>query len=192
MRLWTIQHIEVIEILDNKGIFFCDISKSDYCDEKEFIKGYEWMVSMMDEHRILRPEMEVKFPIWAWHTRNRKYKRPDLRCRGLGIRGEQMVCIELEIPDSQVLLSDFHLWHFVLNNTWIDNSKCEKEWEERYEWYERQSEELQLQLKRESWKRIFDLEPICTEWYEIGRDIQAVFWCLKKEMITKTFYFVAR
>lgn len=192
MKLWTIQPVEVIKILDNKGIFTCDISESEYYNEKEFIKGYEWMVSMMDEHGIHRPEKEVKFPIWAWHTRNWKHKRPDLRCGGLGIRGEQMVCIELEIPDSQVLLSDYHLWHFVLNDMWIDDSQSEMEWEELHKWYGRQPEEVQLQLKRESWERIFDLNPMRTEWREVGRDVQAVFLELKKEMIRKIDYFVAK
>jgi len=192
MKFWTLQPIRVIEILETKGEFVCDISKSEYCNEYEFIKAYNWMASKMDGHGILRPEKEINFPIWAWHTRNWKQKGPDFRCTGLGRRGERMVCIELEIPNFQVLLSDYNLWHFVLNDMWIDESRCEEEWEEMHNWYDMQPVEVQELLKRESWNRIFDLNPMYTEWREVGRDIQAVFWKLRKEMITKIYYFVAK
>ena len=145
----------------------------------------------MDTKGILRPEEKVRYPLWAWHTRGWKHKKPDLRCSGMGRKGEMMACVEFEIPDSQVLLSDFHLWHFVLNDMWLDESRCEEEWEEMHNWYDTQSAEVQAQLKRESWNRIFDLNPICTDWREVGCDIQAVFWKLRKETITKIYYFIA-
>ena len=191
MKLWTIQPIKVIEILETKGYYLCDISKSEYCNNNEFVKAYEWMVSMMDERGILRPQENVSFPIWAWHTRDWKQKRPDyILTEFVQTKDGMMVCIELEVPDSQVLLSDYNLWNFVLNDIWLDDSQCESDWEEKQKWYNMQMPEVQKMTKRDSWKRIFDLRPLCTEWREVGRDIQGVFWKLKRDMIMKKYYFI--
>ena len=42
-----------------------------------------------------------------------------------GTDGEKMVCMSIEIPDEQVLLSDFGTWHFVLNRWPISDSEEE-------------------------------------------------------------------
>ena len=47
MLLWTIQPLEVLEILDTKGVFTCDeTSKSFNNDLKD---SYDWLVKKMDE-----------------------------------------------------------------------------------------------------------------------------------------------
>jgi hypothetical protein len=67
--------------------------------------------------RIGAPRDGVKYPVWAWYVQEIKHKKLDLRreCRENGSSGEKMVCIELVVPESQVVLSDFYDWHMVLN-----------------------------------------------------------------------------
>ena len=130
MRLWTIQPIEVWEELNKKGYFICNPIKANYISDKEwnFKEAYDWLVGQM-EYRIGRRPNGVSYPIWAWHTRDWQHKKPDLRNIGLGNKGEKSVCIEVEVPDNQVVLTDFDVWHFVLNKWYFDDSYSEEEWE---------------------------------------------------------------
>ena len=64
------------------------------------------------------------YPIWFWHQyKNSKSKRPDLRESGLLSKGTKGVLIEFEKPETEILLSDFNLWHFVLNYWHIANNE---------------------------------------------------------------------
>lgn len=83
MKLWTVQPQEVISIIEKTGEFICDETKSD----KDFRKAYEWIAKEMDKRHIVHPEGLV-LPLWAWHTRDWKHKKPDLRNIGLGTPGE--------------------------------------------------------------------------------------------------------
>ena len=133
MRLWTIQPPEIVDIIENTGKFTCDTALSE--NYQDFHDAYLWLVKEMDKRNICHPQ-ELQLPLWAWHTFNWKHKKPDFRCMGLGTPGQQYVCIEFEIPDNQVLLSDHGHWHFVLNHAWFDDSTCEEELDKLWEWFE--------------------------------------------------------
>ena len=94
MKLWTVQPVEAINIIEKTGAFTCDETKSD----KDFRKAYEWIAKEMDKRQITHPK-DLTLPLWAWHTRDWKHKKPDLRNIGLGTPGEKSVCIEFEIDD---------------------------------------------------------------------------------------------
>lgn len=189
MRLWTIQPPEAIDIIEKTGKFACDTTLSE--NYQDFHDAYLWLVGEMDKRKIHHPE-NLQLPLWAWHTFNWKHKKPDFRRAGLGASGEKNVCIEFEIPDSQVLLSDFYNWHFVLNNSWLDDSICEEEFDKMHEWYDSLNPQKRETIKKKSWQKIFDTTPVCTEWRENGCYIQATFWELRKDMIRDVRYFVAR
>lgn len=95
MKLWTVQPVEAINIIEKTGAFTCDETKSD----KDFRKAYEWIAKEMDKRQITHPK-DLTLPLWAWHTRDWKHKKPDLRNIGLGTPGEKSVCIEFEIDDT--------------------------------------------------------------------------------------------
>lgn len=65
-----------------------------------------------------------------------------------GIPNHKYVCIEFEIPDNQVLLSDFNAWHYVLNNSWNDDSKNEEEWEKMQDNFDKLDGETKTKIKR--------------------------------------------
>ncbi len=189
MILWTIQPEEVLEILYRDGVYTCD---EKLCEGRDmFYEEYIWMVQQMDNRGIKHPE-GVRFPVWAWHTRNWKRKRPKLKQSWTGQKGKRMVCIEFEIPDDEVLLSDFESWHFVLNDSWYDNSDNEEEWDANQTWYDALPKAERERLKQDSWQRIFDIAPYKSDWKSNGRYVQATFWELKVDMVRKVKRFKDR
>lgn len=189
MRLWTVQPLEAVEILERDGVFTCDECLS--INWGDFHDAYVWLVDEMDNRNIHHPE-GLTLPLWAWHTRNWKHKKPDFRTIGLGCPGHRYVCIEFEIDDKDVLLSDYDNWHFVLNRSWFDDSKNEEEWEKLHEWYDSLDWPTREKMMLESWQKIFDVEPEKTDWGCKGAYVQATFWELRKDMVKDIKYFTAR
>lgn len=189
MLLWTIQPLEVVDILETKGIFTCDTRLSE--NFEDFHDAYLWLVDEMDKRNIPHPT-NLSLPLWAWHTRNYNHKKPDFRTIGLGCPGERCACIEFEIPDELVLLSDYNSWHYALNKMWFDDSKNEEEWEKNQDWYDTLEPSIRNKMMVDSWQKIFDITPIKDEWVSNGAYVQAVFWELKKDMVKSIKYFTAR
>lgn len=190
MRLWTVQPPEVLKIIEETGRFICDEDKSFYGED--FKDAYKWMSDHMSLYNIQKPS-DVSSPIWAWHTWNWKHKKPDFRMIGLGLPGVKYVCIELEIPDNQVLLSDFDQWHCVLNDIYNNPGKTEEEWEMWDAKYEAITKPVIKQLRKHlSWLDIFDITPFKNEFCSIGQYVQATFWEIRKENIICVKEFVAR
>lgn len=154
MRLWTIQPVEVVNILERDGVFTCDPEKSEYYND--FHDAYLWIAAEMDKRNIPHPD-GLKLPLWAWHTRDWKHKKPDLRTTGLGTPGKSYACIEFEIDDKNVLLSDYNSWHYVLNHCWFDDSQTENEWNALCDWFNSLKPEEKAKLTIESWQKIFDV-----------------------------------
>lgn len=190
MRLWTIQPVDVYDEILRTGVYRCDISKSSFKNDKPFIKAYDWMKSKLTE-RCGNPN-NITDMVWAWHTRNGNHKKPDLRESGYGKRGDRCVCIEIEIPDEQVLLSDFDNWHCVLNNYYCDDSQSEDEWNAITEWYDSLDGKEAERLKIESWDNIFNVTKYENAWRRNGYYVQAVFWEIKAEQIKDVKYFTAK
>lgn len=193
MRLWTIQPVEVYDLIMKEGVYRCDpsIAFTGLAGDREFFEAYSWLVKQM-AIKVGPPPENVKFPVWAWHTRKWEHKKPDLRLSAYTKPGTKCVCIELEIPDKDVLLSDFDNWHFVLNNLYFSNAKNEEENDRLDTEFEKLSNSEKKRVKEKSWENIFDLTPIDNDWECRGRYIQATFWELKKEYIRKIQYFTAR
>lgn len=192
MKLWTIQPVEVYEILMRDGVFICD---SDKVGEPSFLDRYGWIIEKLN-NKDSKP-CHVSYPVWAWFRFDSKEKKPDLRHSCYGYRGDKMVCIELEVPDEKVLLSDFDLWHFVLNDWWLDTSMfkngfTEEEYDRNQEWFKGLNEEEQRLEKEKSWEMILNTDPFENDWIAKGQYVQAVFWELKLEYVKKAQKFIAR
>lgn len=188
MKLWTIQPVEVYEQILKRGYYVCDGRKTD----KHFRERYKWLCQQMKE-KIGKPPKNVSYPVWAWHTRNFKRKKPDLRSSEYGYSGTKMVCLEIDIPDNEVLLSDFDAWHCVLNK-WYLNTECwdEETFDKDHAWLDSLLPEERKKVIEKSWQGIFNLEPKETDWCARGKWIQATFWILKKEYIKKVQFFTVR
>ena len=193
MILWTMQTVEVYQQIMETGSYVCDKTKSSYLETQAFVDAYDWLVKQMDDKGIYHPE-NTEYPVWAWHTHYWKRKQPDLRRNEYGsYRGRELVCLELDIPDELVLLSDFDAWHDVLNKCYIDDSTCEEEYDMIYDEFDKLPSDERDRLMVESWNKIFDVTTtIDTEWIKRGKFIQATFWELKKEFVKKVKFFKCR
>ncbi len=59
-------------------------------------------------------------------------------------------------------------------------------WNGENEWFDNLSTIEQDAVKRESWRKIFDINPpIDTEWNKIGRYVQATFWEFRLEQVVR-------
>ena len=125
-----------------------------------------------------------------------------MRARGHVPPGEKAYRIEFEIDDDQVLLSDFELWHYVLNYWYLSASMAEGEaFDARLEekgflmTSEHPLPDQYLDAAiRKSWERIFDLD-----WYEPDmthpiekKNIQATFWELSMDWVSRVDAFTGR
>jgi hypothetical protein len=189
MRLWTIQGIEIYEQLKREGVAYC--TKPNWGDDPNFIYAYKWIAKQMRQ-RIGEPPINgIEYPIWAWYQYESSKKRKPLRSP-LDISEGISVYMEIEVPDHNVLLSDFGAWHSVLNQGPIDDWKriyqiidtMEKE-EGRQLQYEEYPQNLRDRIEL-SWNAIFDLDrrdDIVGKKHKRNRSIQATFWILKQEYL---------
>ena len=186
MTLWTIQPISVYENLIETGRYICDINKSGM---EDFRNAYDWLAEQMIS-KIGAPPEGVKYPVWAWFKDGEKYK-PDLRHArfAYGKKGEKFVCIEIEVPNDMVVLSDFDDWHMILSDDLI--SFTEEEWDQLQGKYDLLSESDRLKMKYDNWQRVFDVDFFENEWTRRGEYIQATFWELRKDQIKGVRFFTA-
>jgi hypothetical protein len=200
MKLWTIQTEAAWVELQKEGRL---IANEEYIFP-EWLSAYEWLNKQMETRLGTKPD-DVKFPIWAWYQwRDAKQRRPDLRCRAHLAPGEKGVLLECNISDHLVLLSDFHLWHYVLNHSYLAENEQqgllfeEKILQKGVSLYEKPFFDNELNREvTDSWYRIFDLDWIDeTGYVTIGnkaeKAIQATFWELRLEQVRKVKPFVAR
>lgn len=138
--------------------------------------------------RVGAPPHGVRYPIWAWlQYESAAKRRPDLRRAGHLPSGSPGVLIEFDAGEDQVLLSDFDLWHYVLNRWYLPQTPMEaKDENERG-----LPAPSALQLAN-SWQRIFELEQ-SLEGVSLprpNRSIQATIWQVPLSSVrsVKTFH----
>jgi len=205
VKLWTLQPVsrlvdlerdQIIRGSEEHGMFFKDLPHA-----------YPWMVAQMTKRL---PAFSGEFPVWAWT------KRKDLRlARWECDVGSWHVQIGFEAPADKVLLSNFDLWHCVLNNS--PATLSESEWDRWHQrWDARLSRKGILQMIKEAsergvsppdlanelerayeeslratWDRIFDLSPEGdSEWLgEVPPVVQACVDGLRAPWVTSVELF---
>ena len=124
-----------------------------------------------------------------------------MRAFGFLPKGTKGVRIEFEKPETEILLSDFDLWHFVLNYWHIaDNEEQELEFNKLFktssvEFTDKENYTLKLKnILESSWNKIFDMNyhSIYTADAFKRKKIQATFWTLKSTEIIKVDFFNAK
>ena len=94
-----------------------------------------------------------------------------------GERGTPIVLLSIDVPDNRVLLSDFDMWHVILNDGYLPLYGKDD--------IEDPSEDEKLK----SWENVFCVD-IETDWWNAPKSTQATFWELKKEWVLKAEHFV--
>ena len=181
MRLWSIQPELLYERLCVDKVIHCNPEESEWVTKCNFGPAYDWLAEQMTQ-RIGLPPLGIKYPIWAWHTMRGKHQKPDLRW--VEFRADSGVCLELEIPDQDVLLNDEEVWYYVLGDWFYGDCANEQESEAEDNWFESLSPDVQRNAKRKSWEKIFKTNPSgVNNWYSSGKFIQATFWELRLDQV---------
>ncbi|HEY9787561.1 MAG TPA: DUF3841 domain-containing protein [Candidatus Obscuribacterales bacterium] len=198
MKLWTIQSLARWERLQRDGV----LQASRFDSELFNPSAYLWMTDELKK-RVGEPPEGAAVPLWAWYQwQGTTRARPDLRARAHVEKGEKAVRLEIEVPDHQVLLSDFQLWHIPLNSGVLARTEAE------VDAFDAELAKAGLAFKmaealmdpdfgpriRKGWELIFDLEfsdPYFTCPME-EKSIQAVFWQLRLEQVRAVTHFSGR
>jgi len=200
MRLWTVQSAGVWSKLRSTGLVRSDARRV----LRRYRLAYKWMARQMEERLGSRPSVKA-LPLWAWYQwGGAACRKPDLRACGYMPKGESCVRIEFEVSDRLVLLSDFDLWHYVLNYWYLprslqDAADFDAELSRRgLSCYETKPlpDRTCHRMVAASWNRIFDLN-----WADKARKIaqpradkciQATLWELTRDQVTRVRFFQAR
>lgn len=187
MILWTCQEEAVYNELLKTGVYRCDINLSSM---KDCCEKYDWLVRQMKQ-RIGPPPEQVTYPVWAIYQQDGKHRKPDLRRERweVGCDGERFACIEIEIPDRDVLLSDFDAWCMLLSDFLISDTEQEDRCLEAQ--YEALSPSEKRRMKEKNRERVFNLSPLNNGWARRGYEIQATFWELRLEQVRDVRFFRA-
>lgn len=171
MRLFTFQPETVIEALKRGEPYVCDPTKATFLADPDdpynegFREAYDWLAREM-ETRIPKPK-DVQYPAWAWFRHHGDNRKPDRRLTLFNNYREPTI-LELEVPDDEVLLTDFDLWHWVLNG-WAYQS--DEDYELNPDWEATEEEKLA------SWQIIFDVDS--------SDFVQACIWTIKPEHVIR-------
>lgn len=187
MILWTIQPLEVYDQIQEIGVYHCDFEKSFLNDCQD---QYDWLVRQM-KRRIGNPPKSVSYPVWAWYMWEGVRKKPDLRRErwGNGWKGERFACLQIEVPEERIVLSDFDSWSIILLHGLLSDSEEE---DTRLEIeYNSLTEAEKNAYRDRNWERAFELSYVDNDWVHRGDSIQATFWELRKEDIQKVWFFTA-
>ena len=202
MRLWIHLDDERYQQLAN-GVLRADPERV-ITENGSFIGAYAWMVKQMAV-RVGEAPDGVRLPVWAWRAFGGVTKAPDLR--SWAFTGDKGWLVEVEVADERVLLSDFHLWHFVLNNWYLPMSEEEArvaeddnlvgEWEVRvkqrikelenegFDWLKAVHMAYE-EVYGKSWEQIFDMGYAIGDYTYDDKELQATIWELRKEDIVKS------
>ena len=105
MKLWTIQPVSFYQTLQEKGIVYCD-REGYWCKHNRLM--YDWLVEQMRQRIGNPPLPEIHYPLWAWYQYHSR-KKPCPPKTPLKKGEEYSVYFEIEIPDNEVVLTDFDM-----------------------------------------------------------------------------------
>lgn len=178
MRIWTIQPKFLWEKLQKEKCLYCDPTQAELLQEPAFFNAYHWIRQQM-ELRLGKRPAKATHPFWGWHLLNGKNQKPDLRRTEFRNYLGEHVCLELEIPETDILLSDEEAWHAVLNDFYYSNAVTDTEWILEKLIYESLTKLEQTELKHHSWEKIFAIDQNLNN----HQFVQATFWVLRLEQI---------
>ncbi len=166
MRLWTQQSPRAWETLQKSGLLHADGRLADHF----FRPAYRWLAEQMRE-RLGPPPRGVRYPLWAFRTRSGSTTPP----RKWTGSSKPEVAIVFDAPDDDVLLSDFDLWHCVLNRWYIPSSMRDL-----------RDVDDAAEIER-SWVRIFAIGKRNPYGCANGGCVQACLWELRLDQVRRAY-----
>ena len=205
MRLYTFQSLALYETLcrdrtiHSRPLNYKDSCLNNWSETFKFQVAYDWICNQMQQRGMVRPAPDV-YPVWAyrqWYHPDRP--RPDLRSTmARNVYGlERCAFMTLEIPDEEVLLTDYDWWVCCLNYSLIGNQHQSDAFDRRLRQaglWAFASEPHPPPFHEEvlsSWQKVFDicLDRKRARRRKLGQTIQATFWTLKAEHVVSAIEF---
>ena len=193
MRVYTIQTVAFYEELMRNGVVYCN-RESECCLDSKV--QYDWMAEQMRKRVGEPPRPEIKYPIWVWYQYiSKKRPVPTMSSKDMEKEETEAVMLELEVPDNQVLLSNYFIWHLPLSHWAICNKNEDKQLYKELGEYEKahgkcyEMHEYPENIQRKiiaTWERVFDMnlhDPYIVTCRRQNRSIQGTIWLLRKEWI---------
>ena len=203
MKLYTFQRMHVWETLQDLGYYHPyhlfehnSFLQDDFRYPWGFAQSYLWLRQAM-LNRNIHYTAANEHLIWAWYQWNGPKKmNPDKRYASVFdyFDNEPYVLLELDIDPARVALSDYDLWHFVLNYSYIGSRRECNKFSKVYNHYRFKGKDLNPEgqlLLENTWHNIFDFEK-SRKFLEISKKqqrIQATFFELFYSDITKVHFF---
>lgn len=210
MILWTVQDERVLHKLgqgspytvDDDHIMFPE-NEHDNCNH-----AYRWMVKQMTA-RIGPPPDGTHYPIWAWYKcQGRPDGKPDMRSWRAEEDATHVVRLKLDVPDWDVLLTDFDDWNCALNYWYLPRNMADQEAFDKmvklsgHKWFDvgdmtKTSPHLEKarRILERSWDRMIGVREAESQYCDLPwkfRTIQATFWQIKPEYVISAKRFRAR
>ena len=195
MILWTIQSPAAVAALEREGILVANSGMPDPL----YRPAFQWMARQMSQRLGSRPRHSR--PLWARRVWDSSHPRPDLRQSGHLPPGQRGARIEFVADPACVLLSDFDLWHYVLNYWYLPTSTRDDAAFEAlvmaaglsFDMKPLPDSHLHSRIEA-SWDRIFDLNTFIKDITRrrAKRSIQATFWSLPMNAVRDVTWFTAR
>ena len=184
MRLITFQSREALKVLQKEGILIANITNINL---KKYGIPYDWMTGEMKKKGIL-PENGEKYPIWAWAKCGSSIAPK--KKKNINHTTQDKVKITFEKPDSEVLLSDYMAYSFLLSGHIVPNNKKEYtcflnqmnrqgislEDLKKFVRHEEINPHIPINEIQKTWSRIFNLKSYVH---------QACLWNIKLEDVQK-------
>lgn len=163
--------------LKKHGVYFADEKQSSFLHSNDTeidranLKAYHWMDKQMTKKVGAAPIVNAT-PIWCWYIQD-EHKTPK------DVYYANQVCLELEISNNKILLSDFDLWHCVLMNGIAGPDDLD--FDKLYDEIEKLPKNEKQRKIEDSWKSIFDIG-------EEDSWIQGCIWQLKYSDVVKIYH----
>lgn len=185
IKLWTVQPVEVLDIIEKDGVFTASEDKIAECwDGKNgrFVRSYNWLIQEMAKRGV----KGKGYPVWAWYRRNGRFVAPTKRKLG---KGEVMM--ELLIDADRVVLTDFDGWSYVLHQDYCgypwDRKLTMAEFDAIYDAIDALPKAEREKVILDSWQKIFNTKFWRRGESTNGVNVQATFFELKKEDIVHIY-----
>lgn len=192
-RLWSIQREGAYLEFLRTGVLRAN---ADHIDP-DFVLAYEWMATQLEKKTPKPPAFLGAYPVWAWLQYTGQDKpRPNPRDPGLLPTGAKGVLLELAVPASSFLASDFQKWHAVLNHDFLPEDTKERRafdsWVENSRHHNNADALIESRIEA-SWHRIFDVDKAGSDCWEApeDREIQVVLWQIDRKDVMSAQRFIA-
>lgn len=142
MKVITFQTKSALEYLIKNGYLICE---NKYVDIEKVGPTYNWLINNMNKK--VENKTRAKYPIWCWVKCNDSICPP--KHKGKRVEGFD-VKITFNVKGSEIFITDFRRYSFLLSNLYIpDNNNDKDKFEKLLKDYKITKEELKAYVRKD-------------------------------------------